>query len=109
MNTTDKDKQSEGFKALTLDIDTYQALLDDPELSDDQKREFLETIWSIVVQFVDMGFGVEATQLALNANEAPRDPNPVETSPVLGRLFDDAGVIKTNKARRDQQAKEEAL
>ena len=109
MKATDKDKQNEDFQALTLDIDTYQALLDDPELSEDQKREFIETIWSIVVQFVDMGFGIEATQLALNANEAPPDPSTVETTPVLGHLFDDAGVTKTDKARSHQQAKEEAL
>ncbi len=109
MNTTDKDKQSEGFKALTLDIDTYQALLDDPELSEDQQREFLETIWSIVVQFVDMGFGIETTQLALNASNAPPNLDADKGSPALECIFDNAGVSETNEARSDQQAKEEAL
>jgi hypothetical protein len=31
-------------------------------LSEVQKREFLEALWSIVIAFVDMGFGVHPVQ-----------------------------------------------
>lgn len=55
-------EHEKGFKTLTLDIDYYQPLLDDPGVSEDQKREFIETLWTIVVQFVDMGFGIHPIQ-----------------------------------------------
>jgi len=53
--------------ALTIDYEKYAHLLDDPDLSEDQKREFIETIWNIVMMFVDMGFNVHPTQQAQNA------------------------------------------
>lgn len=43
---------------LTVDVAKYQALIDDPNLSEAQKEEFLRALWSIVVTFVDLGFGV---------------------------------------------------
>lgn len=48
--------------ALTLDIDHYQALFDAPELTQDQKREMLEALWSLIVSFVDLGFDVSASE-----------------------------------------------
>ena len=43
---------------VTLDYALYQHYLDDADMSEDQKREFLETLWTIIVGFVDLGFGV---------------------------------------------------
>ncbi len=40
----------------------YQALLDEPGLSEEQKEEFLRALWSIVVTFVELGFGVHPLQ-----------------------------------------------
>jgi hypothetical protein len=47
---------------LTVDVNKYQALLDDPSLSEAQKEEFLRALWSIVVTFVELGFGVHPLQ-----------------------------------------------
>lgn len=47
---------------LTVDIKRYEALLDDPNLSEAQKEEFLGALWSIVVTFVELGFGVHPLQ-----------------------------------------------
>lgn len=47
---------------VTLDVAKYQAYLDDPNLSEEQKEEFLQAIWSIMVSFVDLGFGVHPLQ-----------------------------------------------
>ncbi|OXT01625.1 hypothetical protein B7H23_01245 [Notoacmeibacter marinus] len=49
---------------LTLDTALYQKFLDDSDLSDAQKKEFLETLWTIIVGFVDLGFGVHPLQQA---------------------------------------------
>ena len=48
--------------SLTIDYDLYQHYLDDSDLTDEQKREFLDVLWSIIVSFVDLGFGVHPLQ-----------------------------------------------
>lgn len=47
---------------LTVDWDQYGTYLEDSDLSDAEKRQFLEALWSIVVSFVDLGFGVHPVQ-----------------------------------------------
>ena len=47
---------------VTVDIEKYQSYLDDPSLSVEQKDEFLQALWSIVVTFVELGFGVHPLQ-----------------------------------------------
>jgi len=49
---------------LTLDVERYDAYLANSDLTEEQKQAFLETLWNIVVSFVDMGFGMDATQAA---------------------------------------------
>ena len=51
-------------RMLTLDVDRYQKYLDDADLSDAQKQDVLEALWSIIVNFVDLGFGVHPVQRA---------------------------------------------
>lgn len=53
--------------ALTIDWDLYAEHLEGSDLSDDQKREFLEALWAIIVAFVDLGFGVHPLQQASDA------------------------------------------
>lgn len=48
------------FPALTMDWEEFAHHLEDSDLSDDQKREFIETLWSIVIAFVDLGFDVQS-------------------------------------------------
>lgn len=43
---------------LTVDWQLYAAFLEECEMSDAQKREVIETLWSIVIAFIDMGFDV---------------------------------------------------
>lgn len=47
---------------VTLDLEKYKHLLNDPALSEVQKEEFLQALWSIVVAFVELGFGVHPLQ-----------------------------------------------
>lgn len=46
------------LKALTLDTELYQRYLDTTDMTDDQTREFVEALWTIIVSFVDLGFSV---------------------------------------------------
>ena len=49
---------------LTIDWELYGKYLDESNLSDTEKREFLETLFAIVVSAVDLGFGVHPVQQA---------------------------------------------
>ena len=51
--------------SLGIDTEKYQAYLDDPALSEDQKEEIVQALWGIIVAFVDLGFGVHPLQEVL--------------------------------------------
>ncbi|MCV9960289.1 hypothetical protein OIU34_00100 [Pararhizobium sp. BT-229] len=62
-----KNGVADGFNAsarpfVTLDVARYQALFDDSDLSPAQKEEFAQSLWSIVITFVELGFGVHPLQ-----------------------------------------------
>ena len=50
--------------ALTIDVARYQEYLDGSDLTPEQKEEFLQAVWSIVVTFVELGYGVHPLQEA---------------------------------------------
>lgn len=58
-------KQSKA-PAITVDYDLYAHFLDDADLTEDQKREFLQAVWNIIVEFVSLGFGVHPAQQVQN-------------------------------------------
>lgn len=43
-------------RRVEIDVDRYTAYLEDAGMSEEDKRVFVETLWSILVQFVDLGF-----------------------------------------------------
>ncbi|UWQ25389.1 hypothetical protein K3553_02670 [Leisingera aquaemixtae] len=49
---------------LTVDVEKYQAYLDGADMTEAQKQEFLQALWSIIVSFVELGFGVHPLQEA---------------------------------------------
>jgi len=49
---------------LEIDLDYYAAMLESSDASNTQKLEFLEALLSIMVNFVDLGFGVHPLQQA---------------------------------------------
>jgi hypothetical protein len=66
-NTTERGDAFEATHAppkptLTVDVEKYQAFLDGADMTETQKEEFLQSLWSIIVSFVDLGFGVQPLQ-----------------------------------------------
>ncbi|MEO1405119.1 MAG: hypothetical protein AAFV54_01340 [Pseudomonadota bacterium] len=55
---TEKDTTQTQRRALTLDVERYQRYLDVADIGDDEKRAFIEALWTIIVNFVDLGFEV---------------------------------------------------
>lgn len=47
---------------LTVDVERYQAYLDGTEMTNAQKEEFLQSMWQIIVSFVELGFDVHPLQ-----------------------------------------------
>ena len=90
--------------SLGIDTAKYQAYLDDPILSDAQKEEIVQALWSIIVAFVDLGFVVHPLQevigeeacgkpqqtLDVQGNKDSNESNPVDTlSKEFERASDD--------------------
>lgn len=48
--------------ALALNVQKYLPYLDEFEMSEEKKVEFLQTLWSIMTAFVDLGWGVDSIQ-----------------------------------------------
>lgn len=57
-----------GRPVVTFDVSRYEHFLEDQGLSAEQKRAMLEALWSIIVSFVDLGFGVHPVQQACGQN-----------------------------------------
>lgn len=50
--------------ALTIDWDTYLPFFENEDISEEHKRELIEALWTIMVSFVDLGFGIHPVQQA---------------------------------------------
>ena len=91
LNHPSADAKSAARPALTLDVALYERYLEDSDLTDDQKHAFLETLWSVIVTFVDLGFGIEPVQQAV---EEGRKTNRHR-----------AGVERRGRKRRSREAR----
>lgn len=56
-NNTDIPKRP----SLSVDWEVYAAMLEDSDMPLDQQKELIETLWSIVVMFVDLGYDLKPT------------------------------------------------
>jgi hypothetical protein len=56
---------------LSIDVELYQHYLDDSGLTDAEKQELIQTLWNIIVEFVQLGWGVHPLQkLQENSGES---------------------------------------
>ena len=62
-------RSASGPAAITVDYEAYAHFLDGSELSEDQKRAFLQALWALVCEFVALGFDVHPVQQAQDACE----------------------------------------
>lgn len=50
-------------RSVEVDFARYEQLLADESLDEGQRRAFFEALWSIIIAFVDLGFGVHPAQV----------------------------------------------
>ncbi|MFA3920698.1 hypothetical protein [Ruegeria hyattellae] len=53
---------------LSVDVERYQQYLDDTDLSEAEKAEFLQSLWQVIISFVELGFGVHPLQEVCGKN-----------------------------------------
>lgn len=82
---------------LTVDWRLYEHHLAEADLTDQEKREFIEALWYIIVSFVDLGFGIEPVQHAMKA-AAMDDLKPAV--PVL-EAGKDSSLARQDDTRHD--------
>lgn len=59
------------YPRLEIDYELYDEYFEGSGASEEQKRAFLDTLWEIMVAFVDMGFGIYPVQQAQELAELP--------------------------------------
>lgn len=92
---------------ITVDYEKYAHFLEnDPDLTDEQKREYLQTIWNIIVEFVSLGWGVHPLQQAKNPCGQPQENprNSALTAP--NELYLDQQFITDNILKAADSVKE---
>ncbi|MCP3054962.1 hypothetical protein [Aurantimonas marianensis] len=105
MAKIEEDNSVSNAKALRLSVDwqLYADALDQSDLTDDEKREFIETLWYIVVSFVDLGFGIDSVSYAFNSRQPQSEPGAqvlrLEKDSSLRQRFEGANDQMNNKER----------
>ena len=69
---------------LSIDVAKYQHYLDESDLTPEQKEEFLQAMFSIVVTFVELGYGVHPLQEACGKDGDTDGSPPVSELDELG-------------------------
>lgn len=63
--------------SLSIDWELYAAMLEGSDMPIDQQKELIETLWSIAVMFVDLGFDLDpVTQSCGEPEDALSDDPP---------------------------------
>ncbi|MEM6385291.1 MAG: hypothetical protein AAF718_03545 [Pseudomonadota bacterium] len=71
-------------RIVDMDIERYLPLLDDPELTEAQKRQVIESMAAIMITFVELSFGTHPASQACGQvdlcldHEASSDSNTIE-------------------------------
>ena len=94
-------------RGLPVDVAKYQGMIDDPDLTEDQKRQFVEALWTILVAFVDLGFELHESDLACGNLAKDYDqvfgaePHVVELESFLASKFETASVAADDGSQKE--------
>lgn len=71
--------------SLCIDWEVYAAMLEDSDLPLDQQKELIETLWSIMTTFVDLGFDLNPVTQICGELEDPLSDDPPDIVSLLER------------------------
>ena len=94
---------------MEVDFERYARFLEETDLTDAQKRQMLQALWGIVSGFVDLGFGVNATQSTCGKLEKghlkkPFRGDPKVQSPLRKTILEFAGAQRSDKDNKNEGA-----
>lgn len=78
---------------MKVDVERYQKYLDDSDMSPAEKAEFLQSLWQIIVSFVELGYGVHPLQQVCGKNAGT----------VSGRAKDVMDEVSSEKAEQEDK------
>ncbi len=81
---------------LSIDWEVYAAMLEESDMPLDQQKELIETLWSIVVMFVDLGFDLNPVAQICGEDEEALSDDPPDLVQLLGQK-----LIKQNQHEED--------
>jgi len=70
---------------LSIDWELYAAMLDNTDMPLDQQKELIETLWSIVVMFVDLGFDLNPVQQICGEDQEPLENESIDLVSLFNR------------------------
>lgn len=73
---TKTDAKASPPPSLSIDWDAYLPFFEDEDVSEEDKRQMIEALWSIMVGFVDLGFGIHPIQQACGKDGVTGDVSP---------------------------------
>ena len=77
--------------SLTIDWEVYAAMLEDSDMPLDQQKELIETLWSIVVMFVDLGFELSPVRQIFGEVDEPLSDYPPDIVSLIQKELGQSG------------------
>ena len=82
--------------ALTLDIQDYLGELEDWDISESQKREFIVTFWNLLVTFAEVAYGIHPAQTAAATGRKPAQKPAKDPAAKTAKNGDFSGFLDTD-------------
>jgi len=64
INQTKPEAGSIPRPALRFDVARYEKMLNECDITEEQRQDYLETLWTVIIGFVDLGFDIHPLQQA---------------------------------------------
>lgn len=71
--------------SLNIDWEVYAAMLDSSDMPLEQQKELIETLWSIVVSFVDLGFDLNPVQQICGEHQELDTNDPLDVVSLINQ------------------------
>lgn len=71
--------------SLSIDWELYAAMLEESDMPMEQQKELVETLWSIVVTFVDLGFDLHPVAQICGEPDDPLSDTPPDIVSLLNQ------------------------
>ena len=83
-------------RIIKVDVERYQAYLDGTGMTDQQKKDFLQAMWLVMISFVELGFEVHPIQDVCGKT-------PSIGKKCAAKEFDAVGLSRPQTDERDQE------